>query len=162
MIMTERRYWTTSALLAVGLFLSLTGCATDSPSRHSERLQKAAGLKVFHIETSRELWEKTSDQFPYDQRERPIKAKVTTLPNGLQRIELSGVSLTNYLRELDHDAHGGTGSGDAPWTRSREAESIRMYDEISAVLDRTTKRPEPEDPPLRAVVDTAFVDAKRQ
>ncbi|GGS81600.1 hypothetical protein [Streptomyces badius] len=69
------------------------------------------------------------------------------------------MSLANYLRELDYDAHGGA-NGDTPWGRSREAESIRMYDEISAVLDATAQRPAPTDPPLRVVVDTAFVDAK--
>ncbi|WP_330242609.1 hypothetical protein [Streptomyces sp. NBC_00525] len=35
-----------------------------------------------------------------------------------------------------------------------------MYNKISAVLDRTTKRPGPENPPMRIVVDTAFLDAK--
>ncbi|MEU7322673.1 hypothetical protein AB0465_40550 [Streptomyces griseoviridis] len=136
----------------------LTGCAVDSPPQHAERLQKAAGLKVFRIDTSKELWDKTSDQRPYDRSDRPIDAKVTKLPDGLQRIELHGVSLANYLRQLDSDAHGG--SGELPWLRTREAESIRMYDEISAVLDGITKRPDPADPPPHVVVDDAFVDAK--
>ncbi|WP_326681014.1 hypothetical protein [Streptomyces sp. NBC_01237] len=35
-----------------------------------------------------------------------------------------------------------------------------MYNEISGVLDRTTKRPGPNEPPPRIVVDTAFLDAK--
>ncbi|MFC8705811.1 hypothetical protein ACFUIV_27005 [Streptomyces anulatus] len=69
------------------------------------------------------------------------------------------MSLANYLRELDHDAHGGS-NGQSPWGRSRDAESIRMYDEISAVLDATVERLAPTDPPLRIVVDNAFVDAK--
>ncbi|MFD8802993.1 hypothetical protein [Streptomyces atroolivaceus] len=141
------------------LLLAISGCSVDSPREHSQRLQKAAGLKTFHIDTSKELWTATSDQTPYNNTERPIKAKLTPLPNGLQRVELSGVSLANYLRELDHDAHGGA-SGDTPWGRSRDAESIRMYDEISAVLDASVERPAPTDPPLRIVVDNAFVDAK--
>ncbi|MFF3735199.1 hypothetical protein ACFYXM_34250 [Streptomyces sp. NPDC002476] len=70
------------------------------------------------------------------------------------------MGLANYLRELDEDAHGATGSGDFPWSRKQEAESIRMYDEISAALDRTTKRPGPDDPPPRIVVDTAYLGAK--
>lgn len=149
------------ALLGAGLLLAaMAGCSTDSPPRHSERLQRAAGLKAFQIDTTKELWEKTSEQFPVDQQDRPIKAKVSALPNGLTRIELSGVGLANYLRELDADAHGGPGTGDTPWARKQEAESIRMYDEISAVLDRTTKRPGPHDPPPRIVVDTAFLRSK--
>lgn len=147
------------AVLGGALLLAVAGCSVNSPPMHSERLQRAAGLKTFQIDTTKELWAKTSEQTPYESGERPIKAKVTALPNGLERIELSGVSLANYLRALDYDAHGGAG-GDAPWSRHREAESIRMYDEISAVLDRTTKRPGPKDPPLRIVVDTAFIDAK--
>ncbi|MFE7057166.1 hypothetical protein ACFVAO_18360 [Streptomyces californicus] len=148
-----------AVVLGAALLLAATGCTVDSPREHSQRLQKAAGLKTFHIETSKELWAATSDQTPYNSTERPIKAKLTPLANGLQRVELSGVSLANYLRELDHDAHGGA-SGETPWGRSREAESIRMYDEISAVLDATVKRPAPTEPPLRVVVDDAFVDAK--
>ncbi|MER5974219.1 hypothetical protein ABT112_31695 [Streptomyces sp. NPDC002055] len=137
-----------------------SGCAVvNSPPRHSERLQKASGLKVFQVDTTKELWEKTSEQIPYDQREAPIDAKTKRLNNGLLRIQLSGVSLANYMRQLDSDAHGGPGSG-APWARSREAESIRMYDEISGVLDGITKRPGPKEPPLRVVVDDAFIDAK--
>lgn len=148
-----------AAVLGGALLLAVAGCSVDSPPRHSERLQRAAGLKTFQIDTTKELWAKTSEQTPYDRGERPIKAKATALSNGLERIELSGVSLANYLRALDYDAHGGAG-GDAPWSRHREAESIRMYDEISALLDRTTTRPGPDDPPLRIVVDTAFLDAK--
>ncbi|MFB6814357.1 hypothetical protein ACFCV8_07405 [Streptomyces sp. NPDC056347] len=148
-----------SAVLGAGLLLAMTSCTVESPRRHSERLQKASGLKVFQIDTTKDLWAKTSEQTPYEQGDRPIKVKVKTLPNGLERVELSGVSLANYLRLLDYDAHGGPG-GDAPWSRKREAESIRMYDEISGVLDRATKRPEPDEPPLRVVVDTAYLDVK--
>ncbi|MGW6206271.1 hypothetical protein ACWF9B_21835 [Streptomyces sp. NPDC055089] len=152
-------YKSAAAALGGALLLAVTGCSVDSPPEHSERLQRAAGLKTFQIDTTKELWVKTSNQTPYNRGERPIKAKMTALSNGLERIELSGVDLANYLRELDYDAHGGAGD-DAPWSRNREAESVRMYDEISTVLDRITKRPGPEDPPLRIVVDTAFIDAK--
>lgn len=127
------------------LLLAVFGCSVDSPQEHSQRLQKAAGLKTFHIDTSKELWTATSDQTPYDNRERPIKAKLTPLPNGLQRVELSGVSLANYLRELDHDAHGGA-SGDTPWgaagTRSPSActtRSPRFWTRPSSGLHRRTR-----------------------
>ncbi|MGW0669755.1 hypothetical protein [Streptomyces sp. NPDC002746] len=122
-------------------------------------MQKAAGLKMFLIDTSKELWAATSEQDPYDRGEPPVKAKLTSISNGLQRGELSGVSLANYLRKLDHDAHGGA-NGDTPWVRSRDAEAIPMYDEISVIPDATAQRPAPTDPLLRVVVDTAFVDAK--
>ncbi|MFH8476574.1 hypothetical protein [Streptomyces sp. NPDC018000] len=113
------------ALLGTSLLLAATaGCAVDSPPQHSERLQKAAGLKTFQIDTIKELWEKTSEQTPYNQTDRSIKAEVTPLSNGLS------------------------------------SESIRMYDEISAALDRATKRPGPDEPPPRIVVDTAYLDAK--
>ncbi|MGW2282868.1 hypothetical protein [Streptomyces sp. NPDC001770] len=144
--------------VCAALLLSVGGCAVESPSKHSERLQKASGLKVFQIDTNKELWKKTSNQRAYTSEDLRITAKVKALDNGLERVELSGVGLANYLRQLDHDAHGG--DGDYPWSRRRDAESIRMYDEISAVLDRITERPDPKAPPLRVVVDTAFFDAK--
>lgn len=146
----------TAAALVAALVFATTGCATESPEGHSLRLEKAAGLKTFHIETTEVLWEHTSDQGGFVPDEDKIKAKVTKLGNGLVRVEMSGVSLANYLRVLDHDAHGGMGA--APFERSREAESIRMYDEIAKTLDAVEKRPEPGDPPLSITVDDAFVD----
>ncbi|MFJ1751135.1 hypothetical protein ACIOJD_33645 [Streptomyces sp. NPDC088116] len=143
------------ALLAIAF---MTGCSTDSPPQHSERLQKAAGLKVFYVETSKELWEKTSDQEGRDGPDLEIKSTSKDLDNGLVQVALTGVSLTNYLRVLDYMGHGGADSKN--FGKHRQAESIRMYNEISGVLDDTTKRPDPKDPPLRAVVDDAFVEAK--
>ncbi|MFJ9703428.1 hypothetical protein [Streptomyces fradiae] len=143
------------ALLAA-VFVS--GCSTDSPPQHSERLQKAAGLKTFHIETTKDLWEKTSDQTGRDGPDLELKTTVKDLDNGLIHVELTGVHLANYLRILDYMAHGGTDSGNLG--RHRSAESIRMYDEIAGVLDGVTKRPDPKDPPPRVVVDDAFIDAK--
>ncbi|MEU9706176.1 hypothetical protein [Streptomyces sp. NPDC047981] len=145
------------ALLAAAL---LSGCSTDSPSQHSERLQKAAGLQAFHVETTKDLWEKTSDQTGRSGPDLELKAKTKQLDNGLIQIELTGVSLANYLRVLDYMAHGGTDSKNIG--RHRSAESIRMYDEIAGVLDGITKRPDPKDPPPRVVVDDAFIDPKNK
>ncbi|MFC8511107.1 hypothetical protein ACFU3J_16200 [Streptomyces sp. NPDC057411] len=143
------------ALLAVAL---VTGCSTDSPPEHSARLQKAAGLKTFHVETTKDLWEKTSDQSGRDGPDLELKTTTKELDNGLIQVELSGVDLANYLRILDYMAHGGPDSQN--WSKHHSAESIRMYDEIASVLDGVTRRPGPKDPPPRVVVDTAFIDAK--
>ncbi|MFJ2477736.1 hypothetical protein ACIOWI_32985 [Streptomyces sp. NPDC087659] len=51
-----------AAFASVLTVVTLTGCSTDSPPQHSERLQKASGLKAFQIETTKELWETTADQ----------------------------------------------------------------------------------------------------
>ncbi|MFF4675049.1 hypothetical protein ACFY1C_35705 [Streptomyces sp. NPDC001279] len=37
--------------------------------------------------------------------------------------------------------------------------AVRLSDEISATLDRTTKRPNLDEPPPRIVVDTVYLDA---
>ncbi|WP_236246926.1 hypothetical protein [Streptomyces sp. CC210A] len=143
------------ALLAAVL---VGGCSTDSPPQHSERLQKAAGLKTFHVETTKALWEKTSDQTGRDGPDLELKSSIKELDNGLIQVELNGVNLANYLRILDYMAHGGTDAKN--FGRHHSAESIRMYDEIASVLDGITKRPDPKDPPPRVVVDTAFLGAK--
>ncbi|WP_435611061.1 hypothetical protein [Streptomyces sp. C10-9-1] len=143
------------ALLAAVL---VSGCSTESPPQHSERLQKAAGLKTFHIETTKDLWEKTSDQTGRDGPDLELQTTVKELHNGLVRVELTGVNLANYLRLLDYMAHGGADAKNLG--RHHSAESIRMYDEVAGVLDGITKRPDPKDPPLRVVVDDAFINAK--
>ncbi|WP_329182206.1 hypothetical protein OG754_40395 (plasmid) [Streptomyces decoyicus] len=97
----------------------------------------------------------------YVAKDDKFEGKVHPLDNGLRRISLTGTDLANYLHHLDYNAHGGYG-GDAPWSRHREAESIRMYDEISHKLDSVTHRPPQGDPPLRIVVDDAFLDAKHK
>lgn len=148
-----RRAAVAASALTVLLF---AGCATESPSGHSLRLEKAAGLKSFQIDTTEALWKATSKQTGWVEEGRRITAKVTKLDNGLVHVEMTGVSLANYLRLLDHDAHGGMGS--APFERTRKAESIRMYDEIAKKLDAVEARPAPGAPPLKIVVDDAFVD----
>lgn len=87
-----------------------------------------------------------------------IKSKVNELDNGLSRVKLDGVGLANYLRVLDYFAHGGSDEGN--FSRFRKEESIRMYDEISKKLDSVRERPDPKDPPLKVVVDDAFVSSK--
>ncbi|MFH8586484.1 hypothetical protein ACH4GP_19090 [Streptomyces celluloflavus] len=116
---------------------------------------------TFQIDTTPGLWSKTSKQTAYAADDQKIDAKVTKLGSGLQRVELSGIGLANYLWQLDYHAHGGAG-GSAPWSRYREAEAVRMYDEISHKLDSVEKRPSPDDPPLRIEVDDAFLSAKHK
>ncbi|MFJ5098948.1 hypothetical protein [Streptomyces sp. NPDC088557] len=145
------------ALLAAVL---VTGCSTDSPPQHSEWLQKASGLKTFHVETTKELWAKTSDQTDRGAPNLELKSTTKDLDNGLVQVELTGVDLANYLRVLDYMAHGGPDSG--TFSKHHSAESIRMYDEITGVLDGITKRPDPKDPPPRVVVDTAYIDTKNK
>lgn len=136
----------------------MTGCSTDSPPQHSERLQKAAGLKAFHVETTKDLWEKTSDQTGRSGPNLELKTATKELDNGMVQVELNGVALANYLRILDYSAHGG--ADHVNWGKKRSAESIRMYDEIAGVLDGITTRPDPQAAPPRVVVDSAFLDTK--
>ncbi|MFC8176025.1 hypothetical protein [Streptomyces sp. NPDC057325] len=82
------------------------------------------------------------------------------LDNGLIQVEFSGVDLANYLRLLDYMAHGGANADTLD--RNRSAESIRMYDEISDVLDGITTRPDPKDPPPHVLVNTAYLGAKNK
>ncbi|MFI0155879.1 hypothetical protein [Streptomyces lydicus] len=151
-----------AALASALVVLCLSGCATDSPPQHSERLQKAAALPTFEIDTTAGLWEKTSKVDGYVHNEDKFTGKVKPLDNGLRRVSLTGTDLANYLRHLDYHAHGGQSGSDAPWSRYREAEAIRMYDEISHKLDSVTHRPPQGDPPLRIVVDDAFLNAKHK
>lgn len=149
-----------SGLTATLAACCLAGCATDSPPKHSERLEKAAGLKVFEIDTTKGLWEKTSKIYPPNQEDHKVDATVKHLDSGLERVSMTGTNLANYLRQLDFDAHGGADS--ASWDQRRFAESARMYDEISHKLDSVTRRPAPDDPPLRIQVDDAFLSAKQK
>ncbi|MFC7794155.1 hypothetical protein [Streptomyces cinereoruber] len=147
-------------VLALLAAVFVSGCSTDSPPQHSERLQKAAGLKTFHVQTTKELWAKTSDQKGRGGPDLQLNTTTRELDNGLVQVELSGVDLANYLRLLDYMAHGGANADTLG--RNRSAESIRMYDEIAGVLDGITKRPDPKDPPPNVVVDTAYLDAKNK
>ncbi|MFJ5220499.1 hypothetical protein ACIP98_38185 [Streptomyces sp. NPDC088354] len=144
------------ALLSAFVILGLSGCATDSPPEQSVRLQKAAGMTAFQIETTKSLWETTTAT--HNVTDPEIKGKVTPLDNGLQKVELDGVTLANYLRRLDYDAHGG--AGEYPWSRERRPESIRMYDEIAKVIYGMKEEPAPGDPPPLVIVGDAVIDTK--
>jgi hypothetical protein len=144
-----------AAAVALIAAASVAGCSTDSPKQQSTRLQKAAGLRAFEIDTTPELWKKTSDPEDGTDPDRPIKAKVTKLGNGLERVDLDGVSLANYLRVLDYHAHGG--ADEDGLGRFHEPEAIRMYNEIAKALDAITTRPAVGDPPPHIVVDDAFL-----
>lgn len=144
-----------AGVLALATVLSLASCTIQSPAEHGERLRKAAGLKEFHLTTTPTLWEATADRKAGGHG--PIDAEGTANGDGLATYILDGVQLANYLRLLDYNAHG------APLSHgARQAESQRMYNEISTVLDKITKRPDPDDDPVGVVVDDAFTgeDAK--
>jgi hypothetical protein len=136
----------------------LTGCGTEttkSPSRQQERLRKAAGIEVFYVECNRDLWEETSKKTHYrengGEREgwEAVKAsKITKISGDFSRIRLTGHQLADYLRILDWRAHPPSGSG--------VAEAVRMYNEISHVLDGIHSPPPADAPPL-LVVDNGFI-----
>ncbi|MBA4861719.1 hypothetical protein H1V43_10040 [Streptomyces sp. PSKA54] len=151
--MTSKRKLVLGCLAAV-VTLLLAGCGsatTKSPARHQERLRKAAGIEVFYVECSRDLWDVTSaDTKGGDIRQNRdgVKgAKIGKGPGALSRIRLTGHQLADYLRVLDWRAHPPDGDG--------EAEAVRMYDEISRVLD-DIKSPPPADAPPLLVVDNGF------
>lgn len=154
--MTKRR-WVLGCLTVIVAVL-LTGCgsqSTKSPSRHQERLRKAAGIEVFYVECSRDLWDVTSAGTKGNQdksgrmgRDGVKGAKITKRSGGLSRIELTGHQLAQYLRVLDWRAHPPNGDG--------VAEAVRMYDEIARVLDGIKSPPPPDAPPL-LVVDNGFI-----
>lgn len=134
----------------------LAGCGsqtTKSPSRHQERLRKASGIEVFYVECSRDLWDVTSaetqDRGSERQDRDAVKAsKITKKSGNLSRIRFTGHQLADYLRILDWRAHPPSGSG--------LAEAVRMYDEISQVLDGIHSPPPADAPPL-LVVDNGFI-----
>lgn len=145
------------ASIALGAsLLALTGCTTQSPPDHGTRLQKAAGLKEFRIQTSESLWETTNDSKNGTVDHSGVEAKAKSLENGLREYTLDGVNLATYLRRLDYEAHGGAGA----FKRYHRPEATRMYDEIAKTLDAVKKRPAADEEPPTIVVDTAFVDSK--
>ncbi|MGW2835587.1 hypothetical protein [Streptomyces sp. NPDC001286] len=77
-----------------------------------------------------------------------VKASKITKVSGLSRIRLTGHQLADYLRMLDWRAHPPSGDG--------QAEAVRMYNEISQVLDSITSPPPADAPPL-LVVDNGFI-----
>ena len=141
-------------LACTSLFLALTAitaCATDSPPKHQERLRKAAGIRVFYIDCTKELWNTTTREvLPKEREGRNDPGDVTGVKlekgrQGLSRVKLSGPELADYLRILDFRAHPPTGDG--------EAEAVRMYDEIAEVLDGIKTKPAVDDPPPLVVQD---------
>lgn len=56
------------------LLLAVSGCSVDSPREHSQRLQRAAGLKTFQIDTSKERGPRRRNSLrttPVNARSRP-------------------------------------------------------------------------------------------
>lgn len=136
----------------------LAGCGsatTKSPERHQERLRKAAGIEVFYVECTRDLWEETSRRTRGGDNGRQGRdgvegAKVSKATGNLSRVTLTGPQLADYMRVLDWRAHPPSGDG--------MAEAVRMYDEIARALDGI-KAPPPADAPPLLVVDNGFLGA---
>lgn len=74
--------------------------------------------------------------------------KISKVSGNLSKVTLSGHQLADYLRLLDWRAHPPSGDG--------TAEAVRMYNEISQVLDQITSPPPADAPPL-LVVDNGFI-----
>jgi hypothetical protein len=113
--------------LAAGvlILLTATGCATDSPRQQTARERKAAGVVLFRIHCSKDLWTRAGSNGTMGGG--GIPAKVTDQPGGLVTVELSGPHLVDLLKKLDSDAHGGWGQHDPT--------AIRMYDAIAPRVD---------------------------
>ncbi|PGH48140.1 hypothetical protein [Streptomyces sp. Ru87] len=153
MLITPRR--AAATLLAVLTTVTLAACSTESPPQHQERLRKAAGIRVFNIDCTKDLWETTSksaDAGSDRGSQEGVKgAKVEKGEDGLSRVKLTGPQLADYLRILDFRAHPPTGDG--------QAESVRMYDEIAKVLDGIKSKPAADAPPP-LVVEDGFLPGK--
>jgi hypothetical protein len=98
-----------------------TGCGvTHTPPQEAERTLKAAGVPVFEIFCSRDLWDETKGVTD--------SLSVSPQPDGLVEVQLSGPDMVDYLAQLDQNAHGGMGSYDP--------KSIAMYDAVAPVIDQ--------------------------
>lgn len=123
-----------AAALAGVLALSGCGAATHSPRQQHERERKAAGLAHFLIICPPDLWDRT-DGAHSDWGAKKIPAKITTRPDGLITVDLSGPSLVDLLKDLDYNAHAG-------WaTTNNSPLAIRLYDAIAPVVDKVSLTP---------------------
>jgi hypothetical protein len=131
------------AACAVVVVLSLAGCATNSPPQQGARERKAAGVVLFRIHCSKDLWEQTgatgNDRFG------SIPAKITNDANGLVTVELSGPNLVTLLEKLDFNAHGGEGN--------HNPLSARMYNAIAPRVDAIQATPRPGAPIPEVIID---------
>ncbi|MFJ8663502.1 hypothetical protein [Streptomyces sp. NPDC093795] len=151
----SRRLRSVAAALAVlAASVTLSGCGTDSPPQHEERLNKAAGVAQFSIVSTQDMWDRTrqggrpqSNGTSFDEV-KPRKLGGEQGRRGLIEVTLTGPQLVEYLRKLDYDAHGGNfrDSADEPLAR-------RMYDAIVPVVDRIEPGKAPAEVPSVSVDD---------
>lgn len=138
-----------SALLAVVVATTATGCATKSPAAEKARERKAAGVALFHLQCSKDLWnyvEQLSAAFG-SHTQNDIPAKVTPAGGRLVTVELTGPNLVNLLQKLDFFAHGGEGNHDP--------RAMRMYDGLAPVIDSIGPIRPGQSVPLAVINDTA-------
>ena len=109
---------------AVALGLVVSGC-TSSPAQQESRERKAAGVRLFRLHCTGDLWNRTGGQ--PDSWGPAVKAKVTDEHNGLVQVDLTGPQLVDLLRKLDYKAHGGAGNHDPL--------ADRMYNAIAPRVD---------------------------
>ncbi|PVD04435.1 hypothetical protein DBP12_03150 [Streptomyces sp. CS014] len=112
----------------------------DSPEGHEERVRKAAGVRVFSIQCSKDLWNATRNGWYATEDAYDIKPmKVTDEAGGVVTVELSGPAMVVYLRVLDAAAHGAKdASGNAP--NIDQVFADRMYRAVAPVLDSISER----------------------
>lgn len=109
----------------LALALVVAGC-TDSPHEQGARERKAAGVRLFRIHCTRDLWNRTGGQT--DDSGQPVSGKIADEHNGLVTVDLTGPNLVDLLRKLDYRAHGGNGNHDPL--------AIRMYNAIAPEVDK--------------------------
>ncbi|MFD5398595.1 hypothetical protein ACFWJW_30840 [Streptomyces sp. NPDC127097] len=160
--MNHRR--ATTALAAIALAaLCASGCGADSPPEQQKRLDKAAGLAEFKVTCTKDMWDRTrksgldrEDDDEFD-KVKPVKLGGDQGKRGLIQVTLTGPQLVEYLRKLDHDAHGGVNMyGQRPG--DNEPMARRMYDAITPVIDHIKQGQPPQTVP-QAVVDDAVAPA---
>ncbi|MEV5484481.1 MULTISPECIES: hypothetical protein [Streptomyces] len=93
-----------------------------------------------------------SDKFD---KVNPVKLGGDRGKRGLIQVTLTGPQLVEYLRKLDHDAHGGF---DFDGDNDDEPLARRMYDAIAPVVDHIKQGRPPQTVP-QAVVDDAVAAA---
>lgn len=130
------------ATCAVAAAVMLTaGCGGHSPPQQKARLRKAAGVAVFRIRCSQDLWDRTGGQ-------AGINAKVTKGNDGLVTVDLSGPQLVDLLESLDWAAHVHLGEEADPL-------AARMYDAIAPRVDAIQPTPRAGEPIPEVVIDDA-------
>lgn len=132
----------------------MAGCGKtpDSPKQQQARELKAAGVRTFVIECSKDLWERTSGATTYGDADNIDATKVDKGPGSTVTVTLSGPQMVEYLRALDFAAHGGRNDLGSP-SQIDATLARRMYDAIAPVVDSVSRTPGPNRPPPVITVD---------